>query len=116
MDTAETETRIKNAVRVLELEGQAILKCAERLSNSDTSNQFKAALDYLQSSLNRGGKIIVTGVGKSGKVGQKIAATLCSTGSLAVYLHPTEGLHGDLGLIRPEDVVLALSYTGNTDE
>jgi arabinose-5-phosphate isomerase len=55
-------------------------------------------------------------VGKSGKVAQKIAATLCSTGSLAVYIHPTEGLHGDLGLIQPFDVVLALSNTGNTDE
>src|SRR6185295_6921301 len=63
-----------------------------------------------------GGKIIVTGVGKSGKVGQKIAATLSSTGSMALFLHPTEGLHGDLGLVTAKDVVLALSYSGNTEE
>ena len=60
--------------------------------------------------------MIITGVGKSGKIGQKIAATLSSTGSLALFLHPTEGLHGDLGVIRPQDSVLALSHTGNTDE
>jgi arabinose-5-phosphate isomerase len=71
---------------------------------------------FFDQALDRGGKIVVTGVGKSGKVAQKIASTLCSTGSLAVFLHPTEGLHGDLGLISPKDAVLALSYTGNTDE
>ncbi|MGZ3707823.1 MAG: KpsF/GutQ family sugar-phosphate isomerase, partial [Bdellovibrionota bacterium] len=62
------------------------------------------------------GKIVVTGVGKSGKVGQKIAATLSSTGSFAVFLHPTEGLHGDLGLVSSRDVIVAISYTGNTEE
>ena len=66
--------------------------------------------------LDNRGKIVVTGVGKSGKVAQKTAATFSSTGSLAVFLHPTEGLHGDLGIVRPEDTVIALSQTGNTDE
>src|SRR6476620_9026865 len=107
---------VSEVVRVLQLEGQGILKCSERLRGGETAEELKSALMLLHQALEGGGKIIVTGVGKSGKVGQKIAATLCSTGSLAVFLHPTEGLHGDLGLIRQEDVVLALSYTGNTEE
>ena len=102
--------------RTLKLEGQAILDCAERMLQNKTSAQVEKALGYFQSALDRGGKIVLTGIGKSGKVAQKIAATLCSTGSFAVYLHSTEGLHGDLGLVRPQDAVLALSYTGNTED
>ncbi len=105
------------ATRVLEIEGQGILRCAERLRSSSQSSQaFEKAIVILRSSLEQGGKIIVTGVGKSGKIAQKIAATLSSTGSSSVYLHPTEGLHGDLGIAASGDAVLALSYTGNTDE
>jgi arabinose-5-phosphate isomerase len=107
---------ISEMVRVLKLEGQAILNCAERLKQPTVEQPFRKALDIFQNSLSKGGKIVVTGVGKSGKVGQKIAATLCSTGSFAVFIHPTEGLHGDLGVLRPHDAVLALSYTGNTEE
>ncbi len=99
--------------RVLELEGNAILKCAERLRDPAP---FEKALSLMNQALGKGGKIVVSGVGKSGKVGQKVAATLCSTGSLAVFLHPTEGLHGDLGLLAAQDVVLAITYTGNTEE
>lgn len=62
------------------------------------------------------GRVIVTGIGKSGIVGQKIAATLASTGTAAFFLHPSEAIHGDLGMILPGDVVLALSYSGDTDE
>lgn len=110
------EAYYKEVQRVLRLEGEAVLACAERLADPSNQEALNQALELLRSALDRGGKIVVTGVGKSGKIGQKIAATLCSTGSLAVFLHPTEGLHGDLGLIRAGDVVLALSYTGNTDE
>lgn len=105
-----------NAVRVLALEAQAILECAERLRHGDSAQAFTKALLLFQKALDAGGKIIVTGVGKSGKVGQKIAATLSSTGNLAVFIHPTEGLHGDIGMVQPQDAVLALSYTGNTEE
>src|SRR3954467_8423323 len=94
---------VPEVIRVLKLEGQAILTCADRLNQGDSANQLKKAIACFQRSLEQGGKIIVIGVGKSGKVGQKIAATLCSTGSLAVFLHPTEGLHGDIGVIRPND-------------
>ncbi|GAB6125717.1 KpsF/GutQ family sugar-phosphate isomerase [Humidesulfovibrio idahonensis] len=62
------------------------------------------------------GRVVVTGIGKSGLVGRKIAATLSSTGTAAFFLHPVEGAHGDLGMIRPGDVVLALSNSGETDE
>jgi arabinose-5-phosphate isomerase len=103
--------------RVLALEGRAILDCEARLTEgSPAARNLVQAIELLQSSLSQGGKIVVTGVGKSGKVARKIAATLSSTGSLAIYLHPTEGLHGDLGIVSPKDAVLALSYTGNTEE
>lgn len=62
------------------------------------------------------GRVVVSGLGKSGLVGRKIAATLSSTGAPAFFLHPVEGAHGDLGMIRPEDVVLAISNSGETDE
>jgi arabinose-5-phosphate isomerase len=102
--------------RVLKLEGDSILLAAERLGGAEAQRELARAVEILKESLTSGGKIIVTGVGKSGKVGQKIAATLCSTGSMALFLHPTEGLHGDLGLVSTKDAVLALSYTGNTEE
>ena len=62
------------------------------------------------------GRLIITGMGKSGHVARKIAATLTSTGTRAIFLHAAEALHGDLGIIAPEDVLLALSYSGETEE
>jgi arabinose-5-phosphate isomerase len=100
---------------VLLNEGQAVLDCAQRLEG-EAARAIERALEKMEAALRQGGKIVVTGVGKSGKIAQKIAATFCSTGSLAVFLHPTEGLHGDLGLVTPRDIVFALSYTGNTEE
>jgi arabinose-5-phosphate isomerase len=62
------------------------------------------------------GRVIVTGIGKSGIIGKKIAATLTSTGTAAFFLHPTEGIHGDLGMVRKNDVVIAITKSGGTDE
>ncbi len=109
---------ISEVSRVLRLEGESILRMERTLSDPSTpaAQQVKLAVLVSGQALDAGGKIVVTGVGKSGKVAQKIAATLCSTGSLAVYLHPTEALHGDLGLLGPQDAVWILSHTGNTDE
>jgi arabinose-5-phosphate isomerase len=109
---------VAEVTRVLKMEGQAILDCAGRLERKGdaAAESIRKALSILQSSLQAGGKIVVTGIGKSGKVGQKVAATLCSTGSLAIYLHPSEGLHGDLGVLSKKDAVLIFSYTGNTEE
>ncbi len=102
--------------RVLNLQGNNLLLCAQRFSNSTHQQSLERAIELLNQTLNSGNKIILSGVGKSGKIAQKVAATLSSTGSLAIFLHPTEGLHGDIGVLAREDVVIALSQTGNTDE
>lgn len=77
---------------------------------------FDQAVDILVETLGRRGKIIVAGVGKSGNIGQKIAATLTSTGSTSVFLHCVDALHGDLGVVSDGDAVLALSYSGESEE
>lgn len=73
-------------------------------------------VDAVQALATCQGRVVVTGIGKSGLVGRKIAATLSSTGTPAFFLHPVEGAHGDLGMIRSEDVILAISNSGETDE
>src|SRR5213082_1105644 len=77
---------------------------------------FDRAVDLVVSALRQRAKLVVVGIGKSGNVGQKIAATLTSTGSPTVVLNPVDALHGDLGVIGDGDVILALSYSGETDE
>lgn len=93
---------------VLETEAQAIAVLRERIDGC-----FVAACRFM---LGCAGRIVVLGMGKSGHVGGKIAATLASTGSPAFFVHPGEASHGDLGMITPKDVVLALSHSGETDE
>ncbi len=93
---------------VLETEAAAVLALADRLDG-----QFSHAVARLRDCR---GRIILTGIGKSGIVGRKIAATLSSTGSPAYFVHPTDAVHGDLGMIQAEDVVIALSYSGETEE
>lgn len=78
--------------------------------------EFERAVRMMEERVRAGGKIVVTGLGKSFHIGQKIAATLTSTGAPAVVLHPAEAMHGDLGLLQPPDVVLALSYSGESEE
>lgn len=101
---------------VLNLESQALQSCSEALNHPEQSKELSQAVELFFKAVQSGGKIVVTGIGKSGKVGQKISATLASTGNPAIFLHPTEGLHGDLGVVTPNDAVLAISYTGNTEE
>jgi len=96
------------AERVLRLEATAILELIDRLDD-----RFDVAVETLRECA---GRVIVTGMGKSGLVGRKIAATLASTGTPAYFLHPAEGVHGDLGMVARGDVVLALSNSGETDE
>jgi arabinose-5-phosphate isomerase len=100
--------RQKLAERVLRLEAEAILALIPRLDE-----RFDLAVDRLYQC---DGRIIVTGMGKSGLIGRKIAATLASTGTPAYFLHPAEGVHGDLGMVARGDVVLALSNSGETEE
>jgi len=96
------------AQEVFRLEAAAILRLTERLGDA-----FERAARLL---LQCQGHVVVTGMGKSGAIGKKIAATLSSTGTPALFLHPAEGVHGDLGAVTGRDVVLMLSYSGETDE
>ncbi len=93
---------------VLEREAQAILDAARRLDQ-----KLLTAVDMV---LTARGRLIVSGIGKSGLVGRKISATLSSTGTPSFFLHPTEALHGDLGMVTEQDVVLVLSNSGETEE
>jgi len=94
--------------RVLRLEGESVLALCARVD--DRFVDAVAALHRCR------GRVIVTGMGKSGLIGRKIAATLASTGTPAYFLHPAEGVHGDLGMVAREDLVVALSNFGETDE
>lgn len=86
---------------------------ALRLTRDAAAGAIVAASELVLAST---GKVVVTGVGKSGLIGQKIAATLSSTGTTAIFMHGGDGIHGDLGALRPEDIVLALSFSGSTIE
>src|SRR5690242_17188709 len=99
---------LTHAKRVLETEAAAITALMERLDG-----KFSCAVDLLRTCK---GRVIFTGIGKSGIISQKIAATMTSTGTPSVFLHAADAIHGDMGIIQPEDVVVALSYSGQTDE
>ncbi len=96
------------AQETLDIEAQTLLYAAQNIHQD-----FEHAVEII---LNCKGKLIVTGVGKSGLIGAKMAATFASTGTPSFFLHPTEALHGDLGMIGKEDVVLAISYSGESEE
>ncbi|MEA3187734.1 MAG: arabinose-5-phosphate isomerase [Chthoniobacter sp.] len=102
---------VKRAKRVIDLEVGEIQRLRARLDDS-----FANAVKVIKSTVERRNKVVVMGVGKSGHVGEKIAATLTSTGSPAVVLNSLNALHGDLGVVADGDAVLALSYSGETDE
>jgi arabinose-5-phosphate isomerase len=110
------ETLARDFLEVLDLEAKALRSAHSRLGTPEAADSLRKTFELLNRCLDKNGKIVVTGIGKSGKIAQKIAATLTSTGSLAVFLHPTEALHGDLGVIRENDALIALSYTGNSEE
>jgi arabinose-5-phosphate isomerase len=105
---SERERILAMADRVLRLEAESITALRQRLDD-----RFVKAVDLVHGCR---GRVIVTGMGKSGIVGRKIAATLASTGTPAYFLHPAEGVHGDIGMMARGDVVLALSNSGETDE
>ena len=105
------QRELEFAREILEAEARAILATKDRLGS-----EFVAALDLIATAIRAGGKVVVTGVGKSGKVASKVAATLSSTGTLAVFIHPTEAVHGDLGVVTSKDVALLFSHSGSSDE
>lgn len=99
---------IEQAIEVLKIEAEGILKLADRIDNNFTK--------MLETIYRSKGRLIISGIGKSGIVGRKIVATLNSTGTRALFLHPAEAMHGDLGMVGKEDIFLALSNSGETDE
>ncbi len=99
---------LEEAKRVIRVEGEALLSLADSLDED-----FVRSVDLILSSH---GRVVVTGMGKSGIICQKIASTLASTGTPAFFLHPAEGIHGDLGMIMKGDVVIAVSNSGETEE
>ena len=104
-------THIVKARKVFDIELAALKAVRAQLDSS-----FNAAVETVVETLKRRGKMVIVGIGKSGNVGQKIAATLTSTGSIAVVLNSVDALHGDLGIINDGDVILALSYSGESEE
>ncbi len=101
----------ERAKEVIDIEIEGLCRARDGLGDA-----FGRAVDTILKCLKGGGKIVVTGLGKSLHVGQKIAATLTSTGSPATTLHPSEAMHGDFGILQPRDVLLALSYSGASEE
>jgi arabinose-5-phosphate isomerase len=102
---------VEKAARVIDLEISELQRLRQRLGQS-----FIRAVELIKATVEGRGKVIVLGVGKSGHIGEKIASTLTSTGSPAVVLNSLNALHGDLGMVADGDVVLALSYSGETEE
>ncbi len=99
---------LDEAKKVIRIEAEALLALADAING-----EFERAVDLILASH---GRLVVTGMGKSGLIGQKIASTMASTGTPAFFLHPAEGIHGDLGMIMKGDVVVALSNSGETEE
>src|SRR5277367_1262920 len=102
---------LAKAREVFDIELAALEKVRAQLDKS-----FDRAAEVIVEAIKRRGKIVIVGIGKSGNVGQKIAATLTSTGSTAVVLNSVDALHGDVGIVNDGDVILALSYSGESDE
>jgi arabinose-5-phosphate isomerase len=102
------DSSLELARLVLDIEIEALGHLRQHLSHA-----FTRAVEMLAACR---GRVALTGIGKSGLIGRKIAATMSSTGTPAYFLHPVESLHGDLGFVRPEDVVIAISHSGNTQE
>ena len=106
--SVHSEESLADGRRVLEIEARAVQALIERLDA-----RFAKAVDVL---VQCKGKVVVSGMGKSGLIGQKIAATLASTGTSSFFLHPAEGVHGDLGMLARRDVLVAISNSGETQE
>lgn len=108
MTTAQNQKIISVAKEVFQIEAECILDLINRLDD-----QFCKAVDLI---LNCQGKVVVTGIGKSGHVARKISSTLASTGTVSLFLHPAESSHGDLGVVAKKDLIIAISYGGEATE
>ncbi len=99
---------IEKGKQVIRIEAEAVAALIDKIND-----QFAAAVDLIAQAQ---GRVIITGIGKSGLVARKIVATMNSTGTAAIFLHPSDAVHGDLGMVRKEDVVICISKSGDTDE
>ena len=108
MKIREEETTVQSARRVLDIEAAAVSGLSRKVGA-----EFTAAVELILAAT---GRVVVTGMGKSGIICKKIASTLSSTGTPAFFLHPSEGVHGDIGMLMKDDVVIAVSNSGRTDE
>ena len=96
---------------------EILKKEAEAIAHIPVSDQFEEAVDLLYEQIHqKGAKVVVSGMGKAGQIGISIATTFCSTGTPAIFLHPSEAQHGDLGILQQNDVLLLLSNSGKTRE
>ena len=102
------EEIIKKGKEVIRIEAESVAELEERIDDN-----FAKAVETIYNST---GRVVLTGMGKSGLIARKIVATFNSTGTAAIFLHPTDALHGDLGMVRSEDVVIVISKSGSTDE
>jgi len=109
-DAAQAQRALELARATLQIEGDAIRKLEQRLDQDDSLPRAVALMMACR------GRVVVSGIGKSGHIGRKIAATLASTGTPALFLHPAEAAHGDLGMVTPQDVLIAISYSGESSE
>jgi arabinose-5-phosphate isomerase len=112
LKTDPARQAVASAIRTLATEREGLVALMDAIGNG-LGAKFAASVDRLAAAQ---GRIIVTGMGKSGHVARKVAATFASTGSPSHYVHPAEASHGDLGMVRPEDVIIALSWSGETTE
>jgi arabinose-5-phosphate isomerase len=111
-ESQDSSELVSSALRTLETEAAGLAALSSAIGNS-LGESFVAAVEKIRAA---NGRVIVTGMGKSGHVGRKIAATLASTGTPAYFVHPGEASHGDLGMITRDDVIVALSWSGETSE
>ena len=105
---SSSKSTLELARQVLEIEAEAVRALAARIDE-----RFLAAVELIH---NRSGRVVVSGIGKSGHIARKIASTMASTGTPAYFVHPAEASHGDLGMVEPGDVFIAISYSGASDE
>ncbi len=105
------KTVLERAREVFDIEIEGITALRDILSDG-----FEKLVECCAETLDKGGKLVITGIGKSGYIGKKMAATLASVGSPSIFLHPVEARHGDLGMLQKNDLLIALSYSGETEE
>ena len=109
--SVDAQRILSRAREVMDVEISGVRKVRDELGEP-----FVALVKKCLEILHDGGKLVLCGVGKSGHISKKLAATLASTGARAVFMHPVEAMHGDLGVVSPQDLLLAVSYSGETDE